>query len=147
MTWTYTIPIATDLDRVRFLIQDTVQANALVSNEEIDYALECFEDVRFASAMVLRALAVRFGRAGSVRVGDVSVSNADVDRWLGLVAQYDPIGVTTGSAMVLPFFGGESISEKETYEDDSDAVQPWFTREGDNIPGGPDGASEDDYDG
>lgn len=128
------------------MIQDTVEARAMVSDEEIAWALTEYSDTKFASAFLLRVLSVKYGKAGSVRVGDLSVSNADVEKWQGLANIYDPLGVTTGSSMVLPIFGGQSIADKDTLAEDTDVPQPWFTRDGDDISGGPDG-TDTDYDG
>jgi len=143
LTWTYTLPIATDLDRVRFFTGDTVETDHLIQNEEIAYVLTLYSDVKMAAACILRALAARCSRDTNVSVGEVSVSGSNrAANWLLMAKDLDPLGITTGAAMVLPIFGGISLAEKETYEEDDDAVQPWFTRDMDNISGGPDSADD-----
>lgn len=145
MSFSFTTPIVADLDKVRFLIQDTTSPG-LISDEEIDYALSVFSNVHLAAAMVLRALGMKYGRSSGVNIGNVSATDADIDSWQSMADQYDPSGVTKGSsAMVLPIFGGQSIDEKETLSGNGDVPQPWFTRSGDDIPGGPDG-TDTDYD-
>ena len=144
MTWSYLYPSQTpagERDKVRFLIGDTLECDPLVQDEEIDFALSEFSDIRLASALVLRTIAARFGRQNDLTVGSVSVSgsNAKVQGFLKLAQEYDPNGLTLGVAIVLPRFGGLQISEKETFDEDDDAVQPVFRKFQDDIPGGPDG--------
>jgi hypothetical protein len=148
MTWNYIPPGrtgATDRDTVRYLVGDTNTDEQLVLDEEIDYALVKFPDVQFAAALVLRALAAKSIRDVNMSVGGVSVScNQKAEGYKAMAAIYDPSGVTTSAVLVLPVFGGLSLAEKATLSEDDDAVQPFFSRTGDDIPGGPtDGFSED----
>ena len=142
MTWSYLFPNVTppnDRDKVRFLIGDTVECDPLVQDEEIDYALSEQPDVKLAAALVLRSIAAKFTREVSITVGSVSVTNvaAKAQNYLKLAQEYDPSGVTMGGTIVLPRFGGLEVSEKETLDEDEDAVQPAFRKWDDDIPGGP----------
>ena len=142
MTWTYTLPITTDLDRVRFLISDTVEASPLVANEEIQYALDTYSEVKLAAACVLRAIAVTDQGATGMALGSASVSNSPlvinsrINGWLKLAELYDPYGITLGFSMVLPRFGGLSQADKDALLEDTDAIQPFFSRTLGDIPGG-----------
>lgn len=147
MTWSYLEPSRADAvsrDEVRFLIGDTCKDDGLVQDEEIDWALTQFSDTRLASALVLRALAAKLTREVDMSVGGVSVSGSQKSTgFLTLASRYDPSGVTAGTALALPSFGGLSIAAKEVFNENSDAVQPFFTRTDDDIPGGPgDGDTE-----
>lgn len=142
MTWNYIPPgraEATDRDKVRYLVGDTNECDPLVLDEEIDYALQQFSDVKFAAALVLRALAAKFSREVSMSVGGVGLTNvaARAAGYLTLAKEYDPSGLTAGTVLALPVFGGLSLAEKDSLADDADAVQPFFSRVGDDISGGP----------
>ena len=132
MTWTYTMPIATDLDRVRFMTGDTVESDPLLQNEEIAYALSVFADVRLAAALCLRTLIAKCAREGNVSVGEVSVSSSRSQQWKYAADTLDPAGITVQASMALPRFGGLSIAEKEAYEGLDDSVPTWFTRDMDD---------------
>jgi hypothetical protein len=141
MAWNYSgDPLLNDRDKVRFLVGDTCEKDALVSDEEIAYALSKQAAHELAAAIVLRALAAKYSRIGSVSVGDVSKSADGIAAAFSARAkELDPNGVTTAVGyFVLPSFGGLSIPSKQTLDDDTDAVQPSFRRGMNDIPGGPD---------
>jgi len=140
VTWSYTDPSASDKDAVRYLVGDTNSADPQTTDEEIAWSLTEFSNTRHAAALVCRALAAKYAKcAVSVRVGDVSTSNAAAvsKAYAARAKELDPNGLTKGAAIVLPRFGGLSISEKETLSEDSDAVQPSFSRGMNDISGGP----------
>jgi len=149
VSWNYTgRPESSTRDEVRFLVGDTCEKNPLVRDEEIAYALAKFPTVRLAAALVLRALASKFASQVSYRVGDVQLSGGGqvTGAYQKRADELDPSHLTAGCALLLPKFGGESISEKETFDADSDAVQPAFRRGMNDIPGGPGDVSTEDYD-
>lgn len=77
MTWTYTgNPTASPLDAVRLLIGDTVEAEPLLSDEEVLYFLTQAGSVEGAAIRACEALASRFAREADIRVGELSVSLA-----------------------------------------------------------------------
>jgi len=84
-------------------------------------------------------LAAKYSKNASSKVGDVSESSSDIAKAYSERAdELDPNRITANvSLLVLPQFGGLSISEKETYAEDSDAVQPSFVKGMNDIPGGP----------
>lgn len=142
MTWSYIPagnPEAQDRDAVRFYIGDTCENEPLVQDEEIDYALVQFANTKLAAALTLRALAAKFTRKVSFRVGDVSRSGVEniAKGYRALADEYDPDGVTSETLLALPKFGGLTHAEKESLSADVDAVQLFFARDEDDIPGGP----------
>jgi hypothetical protein len=145
LTWTYTLPITTDLDRVRYLIGDTVEVDPLLQNEEITYALSVYVDVMLAAASALRALIGRYLRETDVSIGGVSVSGSSnrISSWQTLADQYDPSGVTIGSRLVLPKFGGLSIAQKEALSADTDVPRAFFSRTFEDNSGVNDDADEE----
>lgn len=141
MNWNYTgRPDSNDRDKVRFLVGDTCEKQPLVADEEVDYSISDQPNLILAAAMVLRALAAKFSRLVSSKVGDVSVSSADkvAEGYTKRANELDPNGLTMGAAsLVLPSFGGLTISGKEKLDEDTDAVQPSFKKGMNDIPGGP----------
>jgi hypothetical protein len=149
MSWNYTKgPVNADRDKVRFYVGDTDESDQLVQDEEIAFAVAEHSDLRIAAAMVLRALAAKHSRLGSISVGSVSqtlttIAKAFADR----AKELDPFGYSIGGVLLLtPKFGGLSISEKEVLADDTDAVQPSFAKGMNDIPGGPSDSVKTDDD-
>ena len=87
MTFTYTgDPAGSSRDKVRFLIQDTVNTGHLLEDEEIAWLLTEWADVYDAAAHAADILAAKFaGQADySKSVGDLSLSethSAQVERY------------------------------------------------------------------
>jgi len=150
MVWNYSgRPGASDRDTVRFLMGDTVEAKPLVSDEEIAFALTEHAKPKLAAALCLRHLAAQASRLpDSRKVGDLSAGGLSkiADAYTKRADELDPAGVTKGSILALPSFGGLTHSGKQELAEDSDAVQPRFERGMFDIPGGPTdgGASDDD---
>ncbi len=138
MSWNYTgRPSSCDRDEVRFLLGDTDASDPLVTDEEIAWAIESQGTLRLAAAVCLRALASKFSRYVTRRVGDVSQNCSEMAKaFRDRADELDPSGLTA-RPLALPSFGGLSISEKETLAEDTDAVQPRFRRGMNDIPGGP----------
>lgn len=98
--------------------------------------------------MCLRALAATYSRMATKKVGDVSVNCSDLAKQFTARAdELDPHNIATAAPLLaLPVFGGLSITEKETLDEDDDAVQPSFRKAMNDIPGGPGNLTEVDYD-
>ena len=140
MTWSYSgNPASSNKDAVRFLVGDTDTADQLVSDQEVNYAIAEQASNNLAAAMVLRALAAKFSRLVTNKVGDVSANCSDMAKaFQDRADALDPGGITTGTVLASPSFGGLSQSEKDAYDSNSDAVQPDFRKSMNDIPGGPD---------
>lgn len=135
MTWTYSgNPSASDRDAVRFHVGDTDTTDQLVTDEEIAYALTQQPSIELAAALICDAIAAKFTREADRRVGDVSLSASQQAEAYRTKARDLR---TSGYSLALPSFGGRSISEKETLDSDSDAVQPSFRVGQDDHPGIP----------
>jgi len=136
MTWTYSGDPATNArDAVRFLTGDTDTNDQLVNDEEIawtnnqvtgsDTATTALYEVSYR---VMVAIASKFSRLADQAVGDLKVdmfqkaTNAREQAKL-LYAQASREGNTP-----TPYAGGISVSDKEIDEDNSDIVQPYFSR-------------------
>jgi len=128
MTWNYTDPLTIPRDEVRFLSGDTISSDQLITDEEIAYARSKFPVAQLAAAFCLRSLAARCLRDVNFSMGDASISASDRARAFNeQAAILDPVGKTLGAAfVVLPSFGGITVSGKDVLESDTDAVQPFF---------------------
>ena len=147
MGWNYSgDPNRNERDKVRFLIGDTCKESPLVQDEEISFALSRFSEVELAAALCCRAIAAKFSRQVNTTVGGVSRACSDLAKaYAARAKELDPDDTTTGgaSALVLPSFGGLSISEKTALDSDTDATPVNFKIGMDDIPGGPDSVGRD----
>jgi hypothetical protein len=91
MTWSYSgDPGASDLDHIRFLIQDTDTTDQLFSNEELTYLNTSYGDPYSAAIAAVTTLIAKGSRVAeeSKTVGDLSLSvksGALVTQWEALL--------------------------------------------------------------
>ena len=79
MTFSYSgNPGSSTRDLVRFLVQDTLAADAVFQNEEIDYLVTAWTDGYAAAVAAADIAAVKFSREAdySKKVGDLSLSES-----------------------------------------------------------------------
>ena len=147
MAWTFDPALPTNKDKVRLYIGDTDETNPQVADETIEATLVEYPDPMLAAAVISRSLAAQYGRQVTYRAGDVSENSSDLAKfYLDLAKELDPAGVTKAIPLASISVGGLSISEKETLDTNSDAVQPSFSRGMDDIPGGPSDGARTDFD-
>jgi len=131
VAWTYSgNPASSDRDAVRFEIQDTDQSTPLVSDEEIDYALDQEGSVLAAAARCCEALARRFGSQADLSItsaGD-SVKRSYAARATNYMALAERLRARVGSSTGTPWYGGGSKAGKAALRNDPDRVQPAFRR-------------------
>jgi hypothetical protein len=83
MTFTYSDPNDSDLEAVRYRIQDTDSDRPLLTDEEIEYELaEASDDVLLASLGCAEALVARGSHKVTKKIGAMTINYSD------LVAQY-----------------------------------------------------------
>ena len=136
MTWTYGgDPSASALAAIRFLTGDTDTNDQLVSDEEIawtnnqvtgsDTATTALYEVSYR---VMVAIASKFSRLADQSVGDLKVDMfqkaTNAREQAALLKQQ---ALREGNTPT-PYAGGISVSDKEIDEDNSDIVQPYFSR-------------------
>ena len=91
MTWSYSgNPGATNLDHIRFLIQDTDTTDQLFRNEELTYLFNSYGDAYSAAIAAVTTLIAKGSRVAeeSKTVGDLSLSvksGALVTQWEALL--------------------------------------------------------------
>jgi hypothetical protein len=92
MTWSYSgDPGASNLDEIRFLIQDTDTNDQLLSNEEINYLFDAYSDAYSAAVAAVGILIAKASKVveESKTVGDLSLSvksGARLTQWQALMA-------------------------------------------------------------
>ncbi|MFA4971868.1 MAG: hypothetical protein WC683_04595 [bacterium] len=117
-------PSLSDVDAVRFLIDDTDPADWLFSDEEIGYLLATYGTVNLAAAealyIIIRAIArnpnFRIGRWSEDRSTGLKILEEKADK---LKAQGQTAGI---------YAGGIGVADKQAKEEDTDRVPPSFRK-------------------
>lgn len=136
--WTYSgDPSTSDRDAVRFLIRDTDEASAKVSDEEIAYLLAQGGDVYWAAISAAEFVATTFSnQARTKTVGALSITyEASASEYRLLARDLRLRRIRMGG--FIPYSGGISISDKRTNVLDSDRTKPAFSRGMHDNPNGP----------
>ena len=136
MVWSYSgNPADSALDAVRFLTGDTDTNDQLLDDEEIkwtnnqvtgsDTATTALYEVSYR---VMVAIASKFSRLADQSVGDLKVDMfqkaTNAREQAALLKQQ---ALREGNTPV-PYAGGISVSDKEIDQENSDIVQPYFSR-------------------
>jgi hypothetical protein len=139
MTWTYTPDFTGSRDKIRLAVGDTDSTDPQITDEEIAYlALPYTTSARAgilqAAADCADTIAAKYARKVNIAV-DKAKRDAEV-----LAKHYADLATAlrtqaTASAGVAPYAGGVSISDMETDRDNSDVVQPAFSRTLHEVPG------------
>lgn len=121
-------PSDSDRDAVRFLIRDTDEANAKVSDEEIDWLLTQGGDVYWAAISAADHIATSFSnQARTKTVGALSITyEASASEYRLLARDLRLRRIRMGG--FIPYSGGISIEDKRTNVLDSDRSKPAFSR-------------------
>ncbi len=124
-TWTYGgDPAASTTAQVRFLSGDIDTNDQLISDEEIAWVLTQYANVFIAAAQVCEAI-VAAGRLVDKKIGDLSLNSGErAAQMMGLAKSLR----RRAGRGVLPYAGGVSISDKQTYTDNSDIPTPSFSQ-------------------
>lgn len=81
-TFSYSDPSSGNKDEVRFLLQDTREDEWLLSDEEIDYALErwgeTYKTNYYVAAVLADTIAARYAREATISADGINVSLAQV---------------------------------------------------------------------
>ena len=128
----YDDSLPTNTDKARALIGDTSNnaATELLTDDHIDAVLALYT-FNPGVAFLAEELAIRYAqKPGSVSLpGGLSVSwPTRVQMWKALAAQMRAGGVT-GPAVVEPYAGGLTKTDKRVDEDNADRVAPAFQRD------------------
>tara|TARA_R100001143_G_scaffold57840_1_gene55326 strand:- start:298 stop:693 length:396 start_codon:yes stop_codon:yes gene_type:complete len=125
MTWTYNpASIGTDLAKVRLLIGDTDTNDQQMTDEEIQFFIDGEETIYMAAYRCALSLVAKFARMVDKEMGDLKLLAAQRHR------HYLQLAETLKQKNVpgLPSAGGIYQSEKDTLNDNTDMVKPFFKR-------------------
>ncbi len=124
MSWSYDPTIPTDKDAVRLNIGDTDINDQLLQDEEIEHYLDEAASVLGASILCAEAIAGKFARGFNQRVGDLSADlSKRADAYWKLAEKYrKQLAIVSGAPLVPAL----SKSQKQSYREDTDRVQPNF---------------------
>ena len=136
MVWSYSAALATDKDRVRFLIGDVDTANELAQNEEIEWAIQTEANVYMAAALVAKSLARKLRNAGleELQAGETKIRFQRAADLLSLANDL----MLRGSNHQIPSAGGVFQADTDTLNTDTSLRDkaPAFTRDLHDNPGG-----------
>jgi len=122
MAFSYTLPPASDRDRVRFLIADTTEDDHRVEDEEIDLTLaQTGSDIFFAAAMCCDFLSARFAAKGRRSVGALTIEYSQMAS--DYAARADSLreaGYNRPGTGAGVYVGGISKSDKDARKQDED---------------------------
>ncbi len=113
-----------DFDKIRTWVGDTNEADPLLTDNELEYALAEGGTIKGAAALAAEWISAKFARQADKSVGDLSISYSQ------RAQQYAALAVRLRgrtARVVLPYFGGISQSAKDAREADTDRVKPAFT--------------------
>ena len=129
MTWSYNgDPANSDLDAVRREIGDTDTNNQLLSNEEVNFALDQEGDnVSAASARCCEWLMREYAKQADKTLGQLSIMLSQKSKRYEELAK--KLRKKSVNRVLAPYVGGISETERDTDEDDTDLVQPIFTKD------------------
>ena len=126
MSFSYTLPVASDRDIVRFLIQDTDSETHRVEDEEIDLALNENPNRYFAAALICDALSIRYIARGKISVGRLSIENAQIGE--GFASRGTALRRLADSAATAgPVALGQEQTEIALTDSDVDRVADYFS--------------------
>lgn len=129
MTWSYSgDPNSSDVDAVRFMVGDTIEADQQLQNEEIGWLLvDEGADVRRAAARGADTLWARYARQVDRRVGDMQLlASTKASHYKELSLRLWAIAMARTSG---PWAGGISEMDKDTNIADTDRVPAFFARD------------------
>jgi len=122
--WTYSgDPAASDRDAVRFYLGDTDEADAQLSNAEVDYLLIISGTVLGAAATGAKALSGKYARLVDKAVGDLKISYSQ--RKLAYDALYSDLSAQAGTDVLLVSLrvGGQSVAQADQDAEDTDLLR------------------------
>lgn len=125
MSFSYTLPPASDSDRVRFLIADTEEDGYKVEDEEIVMCLDqTGQDPFFAGAMVCEHLSAKYSSKGRKSVGALTIEYSQMaGDYQSRASALTNLGYNRPGTAGGPYVGGISKSDKDARSQDLDWVR------------------------
>ena len=126
MPWSYDPTISTEKDRVRLLIGDTDTDDRQFLDEEINALISIYGSADAAAAAAARGLAAKYSRYADKWVGDLKIlASQKAKAFTALAKTLTEAGFVSSG---VPSAGGIRVSQKDTMKENTDRVEPAFTR-------------------
>lgn len=129
MPWNYdpNALATSEKDQVRLEIQDTDPNNKLLQDEEIEWFLTQERNFWSAAARCCEAISRRFFLKADVRLGRslFLLYSKTAEQYGDMATRLRRKAIGTNA----PWVGGMSVTEKSTYQTQTDIVQPAFARD------------------
>lgn len=127
MAATYDPSLTTPKDKVRFLIQDTNIATAMLQDEEINFVLTDYPNYKLAACVCAETLSLKFASMPQEKkIGNLSLTYGDrAKKYSDLANKLR----AQASKVLLPYAGGISKADKNITNNDDDRVKPTFSRD------------------
>jgi len=123
-TWTGD-PSASTIEKIRWLIGDTVEASAKFQDAEITYAYNEEGSIYGAAALCCEQLATRYADAVSRSLGPLRIDLSDkAEKYKSMAKDFR----RKAYMYAQPYVGGISEAKEDVFEDDSDLKQPIFDK-------------------
>jgi hypothetical protein len=126
VTFTYdSSDLSTSLAQIRRAIGDVDISNELLSDEEISHAEDLEGSTTAAAARCCEFVAAEYSRKADMQTGKLKISYSQKS------AQYLKMADRlrhSDDILALPYCGAISKDDKETREEDTDRVEPFFRR-------------------
>lgn len=136
MTFSYNPTLPSNRDWIRFRLADTSSGTQRLSDEEIDGILTYHGGNRYRAAIACSlAIGAIYGTAVDKQVGRFKISASKKRTYY--VDELPKLLEMEMATQAVPYAGGISKSDKQTNEEDTDRVKPFFTRGMDDFPTNP----------
>lgn len=131
--WSYSgKPSHSSKDAVRFLVGDVDPQDKQLDDSEVEYLLSENGSTHVAAIEAANALAAYYSREIDESTGKTTRSNSTrAQHYLDLAKR---LTERRGARAIVPWAGGQSVSDKILRENDADRVQPFFRRKTDDAP-------------
>ena len=136
MSWSYDNPSSSAKDAVRFLVGDTDTDDQLVTDEEIIFLIDEFDDVYVTAASVAESLAAKFAREVSHSGDGLSYSGDQLNRhYTDLADRLRRLAARRRRSGAGPYVGGISHRERELADNEMDKIPTSFRSRMHDHPG------------
>jgi hypothetical protein len=126
MSWSYSgDPSKSPKDEIRFIIGDTINADPILQDEEINFILSDNTSTADAAYAACLRIVARYSRLADTTSGKEKIAYSQK------VKQYQQLAnilwVDAGN-IIIPYAGGVDRADKQSLEKDDSLVQPSFRR-------------------
>jgi hypothetical protein len=129
--WTYdntllsTSTANADVMAIRLMIGDRLPGRQLFYDAEILYQISQFANLYLAGAELCRNLSLQYATQVDIVQGELKTNYSQITKMFAeRAAILESRGMAIGGAM--PYAGGISVADKQSYVDDTDRVMPQY---------------------